>query len=130
MADRSELGRRVATIVSEALDVGVETVRPESSLIDDLDAESLDFLDIIFRLETAFDLKIPEQEIWRGSIDPDEPDSIAAGVARLRTRMPGYRWDRLSDPVTRNDLPRLITVQTIVDYLESQLETQTGSGEP
>ena len=118
---RADLERRVVSIVAAVLSVDDDVVKPHSSLIDDLGAESIDFLDLVFRLENAFGIKIPENEIWRGSIDPadaGDPEAIARAVARLKARMPEFRWDALPSPLTRADLPRLITVQTIIDYLE------------
>ncbi len=118
MAARNHLEARVVQIVAEALAVDPARVQPHSSLLDDLGAESIDFLDILFRIESAFGIKVPEDAMWKGSIDPSDPTSIEAGVRRLKERMPNFRWDRLPDRLTRTDLARLITVQTIVDYLE------------
>lgn len=117
-----DLEMRVRTIVSEALDVPLDQVHGHSSLIADLNAESIDFLDIAFRLESAFDIKIPEEELWRGSLDTTDDASLARGVAELRARMPDFAWHRVPEPLTRGDLPMLITVQTIVDYLRRRLE--------
>jgi acyl carrier protein len=117
MPDRESLESRVIRIVSEALDVNAARVTPHASLMDDLGAESIDFLDILFRIETAFGIKVPEDEMWKGSVDGTDPEAIAAGVQKLRERMPDFRWDRLPARLRREDLPRLITVQTIVDYL-------------
>jgi acyl carrier protein len=78
----------------------------------------------VFRLESAFGIKIPENEIWRGSIDPadvDNPQAVAAAVERLKARMPAFRWSALPARLSRADLPRLITVQTIVEYLERRV---------
>jgi acyl carrier protein len=122
--DREALQARVVAIVAEALDVESSTVKPYSSLIDDLGAESIDFLDVVFRLETAFSIRIPEDEIWKGSLgslDPNDPAGMMDAIARLRERMPEFRWDRLPAQLTRQDLPRLITIQTIVDYLYTHL---------
>jgi acyl carrier protein len=112
---------RVKTIVAEALDVPLDRVRPHSSLVADLNAESIDFLDIEFRLESAFDIRIPEQDIWRGSLDTTDDASIGRGIAELRARMPDFPWHRVPEPFTRADLPMLITVQTIVDYMRRRL---------
>lgn len=117
---------RVVRVVAEALDVDPERVRPHSSLIDDLGAESIDFLDILFRIETDFGLKIQENDMWRGSIDGDDPDSIKTAVARLKARMPDFGWDRFPSTPTKADLPRLITVQTIVDYLRARQAEDSG----
>jgi acyl carrier protein len=123
------LEARVTEIVAEALDVPGSDISLQSSLIDDLGAESIDFLDILFRLETAFQIKIPEDELWKGSIDPSDPASVEAGVGELRRRMPEFRWDRLPVRLTRESLPRLITVQTIVDYLSRRQPGTAARGE-
>jgi acyl carrier protein len=127
---RDDIAARVTSIVADALDVPASEVTPSASLIDDLGAESIDFLDILFRVESAFGIKIPEQDMWRGSIDPSSADSIAAGLAQLRARMPSYAWDRLPARVTPQDLPRLITLQTVVDYLVARLETDATAETP
>jgi len=120
---RAEIEDRVRTIVSEALDRPAAEVREESSLIDDLGAESIDFLDLVFRLETAFGIKIPEDRIWAGSQDlADAPEEeMAERLRRLRAERPAFRWDRFPDGVRKEDLPRLLTVRTIVDFLERAL---------
>jgi acyl carrier protein len=120
--ESADIGTRVKAVVAEALDVPLDTVHAHASLIADLNAESIDFLDILFRLESEFDIKIPEEEIWRGSIDTTDEASIAAGIAHLRTRLPEFPWHRLPEPMTRGDLPMLITVQTIVDYIGRRLD--------
>jgi len=116
-----DMDARVRHIVASALDVPVERVENHSSLINDLGAESIDFIDIVFRLESAFDIEIPQEDMWKGSIDGSDEASIAAGVARLKAAMPDFRWDALPEKLTRNELPALITVQTITDYLRKRL---------
>ena len=53
----------VSATIADALGCDVEDVKPDASLIDDLDAESIDFLDMVFRLERAFKIKIPRGKI-------------------------------------------------------------------
>ena len=120
---RSEIGDRVRSIVAEALDRPLAEVRDDASLIDDLGAESIDFLDLVFRLESAFGIKIPEEQIWAGSLGlaGASDAEIQEGVRKLRAELPGFRWDRFPDRVAKQDLPRLLTVRTIVDYLERAL---------
>jgi acyl carrier protein len=127
----SEIEVRVLSIVADALDQPAERVTLDSSLVDDLGAESIDFLDIVFRLESAFGLKIPEEEIWAGSFDGlgDDPGAIEARLSELKVRRPGFRWDRLPSRPTRSDLPRLITVGTVVEYLEKRLSGGAASPE-
>ena len=121
--DREELARKVREIVADALDRSLSEVTPHASLIDDLGAESIDFLDIVFRLEGEFGLKIPEDEIWKGSASllEERPEALEERLALLRAKMPGFRWDRFPARPSRKDLPRLITAETIVEYLERVL---------
>lgn len=123
MTTDSTISARVVAIVAEALAVDPARVELHSSLTDDLGAESIDFLDIVFRIEDAFALKIPDEELWKGSVDTSSEASIEAGVLALKARMPSFHWDRFPEHPTKTDLPRLITVQTIVDYLERRLRT-------
>jgi acyl carrier protein len=93
MMSSADMPQRVTAIVAEALNVPVEKVTPSASLIDDLGAESIDFLDILFRLETAFNIKIRETELWG-----NRPADQAAGP----------------------ELARRITVQTIIRHLQER----------
>jgi acyl carrier protein len=115
---------RIRVVVASALDVPIERVTDHASLINDLGAESIDFIDIVFRLETDFGIEIPQEEIWKGSIDPSDEASIAAGIARLKAAMPEFRWDALPARLTKNDLPALITVSTITHYMRKRLNEQ------
>jgi acyl carrier protein len=120
----AEIETRVKAVVAKALDVPLDEVRNAASLIDDLGAESIDFIDIVFRLETEFEMTISEDEIWRGSFDGTDEAAIAAGVARMKARMPEFRWDRFPGAITSAQLPSLITVQTVVDFMRRQLNGQ------
>jgi len=111
---------RVAMIVAEALSVPVARVTPSASLIDDLGAESIDFLDILFRVETAFAVKIRETELWGGAIDRTSPQTIAASIEQLKIQQPDYRWDRLPARPAPSDLPRLIHLQTTIRHLQDR----------
>lgn len=126
--NRQELEARVTEIVGEALEKRPEDVQLHSSLIDDLGAESIDFLDIVFRVEHAFGLKISDQEIWSGEFDLVKagPEEREAAIQVLKERMPEFRWDRFSGGIAERDFPRLITVRTIVDYLERTLRGKEG----
>jgi acyl carrier protein len=119
----ADLTARVIRVVGEALARNPEEIFLHSSLVDDLGAESIDFMDIAFRLEDELDVQIPDDALWRGTFAPGEltPQVLEAGLAALRRRLPDFRWDRFPDGVQPRDLPRLATVSTIVTYLEEQL---------
>lgn len=122
---RGDLEPRVRQIVASALDRPLDEVQRHSSLINDLGAESIDFIDIVFRLETEFGIEIPQEEIWAGSIDASDDATLAAGIERLKAAMPDFRWGALPATMTKADLPALITVQTVTDYLRRRLERES-----
>ena len=117
---------KVQDLLSDALGVDTEEVSPESTLQGDLGAESIDFLDIVFRLEKSFAIKIPKGELF-----PDEvlnnPDYVedgrmtSAGVEVLKQAMPHADFaDFENDPIVSR-VPDLFTVKTIVNYVEGKL---------
>lgn len=124
-----DIQAKVIDIVADALDMPRHEVQPHSSLLDDLGAESIDFIDIVFRLENAFDTMVPTEELWAGSqkVDASDPDSLARGVAHLRASMPEFAWERFPGTVAKRDLPRLITVSTIAAYLHSHLASEAAA---
>lgn len=126
--NRRETTDRVRGVVAAALDHPLDRVTLDASLIDDLGAESIDFLDISFRLETEFGIEIPEDEVWKGAFEgvPDDPDAIAERLAAVRRERPDFAWERLPSRLTRRELPRLITVRTVVEYLERRLGAEPG----
>src|SRR5881296_3684626 len=96
---------KVAATMADALGCDVEEVKSQASLIDDLGAESIDFLDIVFRLERAFKVKIPRGKIVeeaRGELSESqfEQSSIVseAGVARLKTFLSEVPPERIKTP--------------------------------
>jgi acyl carrier protein len=122
-----DLEARVLRIVADALDHDPGEVGLHASLIDDLGAESIDFIDIQYRVETEFGLELAEDELWRGAIDLDDPAVLDGdrvrpeALARLRERLPHVDWQRFPGGLKRADLPRLITPRTVVEALEPLL---------
>jgi acyl carrier protein len=100
----------------------------ESSLIIDLGAESIDFLDIVFRLEKTFKIKIPKGELFPEKLLTDarfvkDGRITAAGIEELKKRVPNGNWETFSkDPLVSN-LGDVFTVGMIVDYLSEKLTT-------
>ena len=88
------ISARVAEVLVEALNVEEDEIRPAATLQGDLGAESIDFLDIVFRLEREFGIKIPHGELFPDSIFRGGPDLVSdgqvtdRGMAELRSRMP------------------------------------------
>ncbi len=110
---------KVAQIVSDALGCDLDEVKPTSSLIEDLDAESIDFLDLVFRLEKGFGVKIPRGKIVedaRGPLPESEFEAkgivTEAGLARLRDFLAEVPAERFKTPLKASDVPRLFTTET------------------
>ena len=93
MADKDEIFGKVKECLVEALGVEEDEVKVDASLTGDLGAESIDFLDIVFRLEKAFNIKIPRGDLFPENIlaSPEfvkEGKLTPQGVAELKRRMP------------------------------------------
>ena len=109
----------VAKTIADALGCDVDDVKLNVSLIEGLDAESIDFLDLVFRLERSFKLKIPRGKIVedsRGDLSEAEFEQkgivTPAGMERLRAFLSEVPADRFSAPMKAADIPRLFTAET------------------
>src|SRR5216683_2957480 len=94
MPTQDEIYSKVSATLVEALNVDEEDIKPTATLQGDLGAESIDFLDIVFRLEREFGIKIPRGELFPESIFQGDPEFVEnghvtdKGLAELRARMP------------------------------------------
>src|SRR2546427_10809785 len=94
MPSREEIYTKVSATLVEALGVEEDDIAPSATLQGDLGAESIDFLDIVFRLEREFGIKIPRGELFPESIFQGDPEFVQdgrvtdKGLAELRARMP------------------------------------------
>ena len=109
----------VAATVADALGCDEDEVTPQASLIEDLNAESIDFLDIVFRLERAFKIKIPRGKIVenaRGTLSEGEFEQkgvvTEVGMAQLKTYLSEVPPERFKSPMKVADIPRLFTPET------------------
>ncbi len=110
---------KVADIIADALGCDEDEVKPDSSLINDLDAESIDFLDIVFRLEREFKVKIPRGkavEEARGELSEEEFEQAGvvtdAGFEKIKGFMTEVPADRFSSPMKSAEIPKLFTTET------------------
>jgi acyl carrier protein len=121
----------VAETIADALGCDLDEVKPDASLIEDLGAESIDFLDMIFRLERAFKVKIPRGKIVenaRGTLSEAEFEQNGVltdtGFAQLRTYLSEVPEARFRKPTKVKDIPRLFTPETFCKLvLAAQRET-------
>ena len=127
----TEIAETVRTIVAEALGRPETDVHATSSLMSDLGAESLDFLDIVFRLEREFDIQITRGEMERASRGDMTADEFAPGgvisergLARLRELMP-EATDRIQPGLRPSTILTLFTVQTFANMVIGKREGRT-----
>src|SRR3569833_3455509 len=90
---RDEIYKKVQAVLVDALGVDEDEVTPNAVIRDDLGAESIDFLDIMFRLEKSFGIKIPRGEMVPENLTNDPnlvKDGVVtpAGIAMLKEKMP------------------------------------------
>lgn len=111
----------VREIVAESLSRPLEQVQLDSNLMDDLGAESLDFLDIVFRIERAFEIQITRGEMERaarGDLSEEEfaPGGVISerGLARLRELMP-EAGERIVPGLRPTQILTLFTVRTFAN---------------
>jgi len=122
----------VAEKVADALGCDLDQLKPDASLIDDLGAESIDFLDVVFRLERAFKVKIPRGRILeeaRGDLTTAEFERggtvTDAGLERLKSYLSEVPAERFSSPLKVADIPRLFTVETFCRLVIRQQRAAT-----
>ncbi|MGB2823950.1 MAG: phosphopantetheine-binding protein [Phycisphaerae bacterium] len=113
---------KVQDVLVEALGVDEEEVTPEAKISADLGAESIDYLDITFRLEKAFDIKIPRGELVPEQLlnDPQYVQNgrlTPEGVAQLKQRMTHADLSEFEKDPEVAKIMDLFTVQTIVNYV-------------
>ena len=132
MPTRDEIYTKVSATLVEALNVDEDDVTPEATLQGDLGAESIDFLDIVFRLEREFGIKIPRGELFPESIFEGDPEFVqdgrvtAKGRAELRARMPFADLSEFEKDPELSHIGDLFTVDLITRYIEGKLGQEGG----
>jgi acyl carrier protein len=126
MPSQEQIFEKVKVALVDALGVDEEEVTPTATMVGDLGAESIDFLDIVFRLEKAFDIKIPRGELFPEDILNNaeylsDGKVTAAGIAQLKKRMPFADLSKFEVNPVVQDFVLVLTVQDLVRYVESKL---------
>ena len=127
MPTQDEIYSKVSATLIEALNVDEDEVKPTATLHGDLGAESIDFLDIVFRLEREFGIKIPRGELFPESIFQGDPEFVQdgrvteKGLAELRARMPFADLSAFEKDPQVSGISDLFTVEMITRYIEGKL---------
>ena len=128
MPSQEEIFTKVSATLVEALNVDEEEIKPASTLQGDLGAESIDFLDIVFRLEREFGIKIPRGELFPESIFQGDPEFVQdgkltpKGLAELKERMPFADLTKFEQNPDFEGLRDLFTVDLISRYIKTKLD--------
>jgi acyl carrier protein len=131
MLTREQIFEKIREVLEEALGVETDEVTENASLTADLEAESIDFLDIVFRLEKTFSTTEKPFKIEQGELFPENlmenPEWIAdgkftdSGMAMLRERMPHVDFSSFESDRDLDKVAELITVKSIIDFVERKL---------
>jgi acyl carrier protein len=127
MPTKEEVFEKIQAALVDALGVDEEDVTPTATLVGDLGAESIDFLDIVFRLEKSFNIKIPRGELFPEDILTNaqyvhDGKVTETGVAELRKRMPFANLDDFAKKPIVQDFGNLLTVADMCRFVESKVE--------
>src|SRR4051794_11288583 len=130
MPNQTEIYQKVSATLVEALNVDEDEISPKSTLQGDLGAESIDFLDIVFRLEREFGIKIPRNELFPESIFQGDPEFVqdgkvtGKGLEELRSKMPFADLTEFEKNPQLSRLSDLFTVDMITRYIQGKLESK------
>ncbi|RAS65880.1 acyl carrier protein [Lentzea atacamensis] len=125
----TELGEKVRAIVGEALALEPDEVIGDATLLNDLGAESIDLLDILFRIERSFGVRIEAAELAdyvQGGI-PDEEfgdaDEMVSerGMAQLLLVMPQLETGARVSRIKADEVMGLFTVDNLEQLVRSRL---------
>ncbi|MEU9717060.1 phosphopantetheine-binding protein [Streptomyces sp. NPDC047976] len=131
MTNNASLDAIVQNSIAEALGLDTEEVVPDATLLGDLDAESIDLLDILFRIERASGVKVKMAdltEVIQGGISDedfaDEDDVITAvGLAQLKKVLPQIDTDALAGKLVADEVLTLFTVQNLTDMVSERADS-------
>jgi acyl carrier protein len=127
MPTQEEIFDKVREALVDALGVDEDEVTPGATLRGDLDAESIDFLDIVFRLEKAFDIKIERGELipmdLLENVDYVSDGKVnAEGIKQLKARMPFADLTKFEANPNVQSLGEQLTVQDMCRFVEHKLK--------
>jgi acyl carrier protein len=123
---RDDIYEKVRDVLADVLALDEDEVTPAAVLKSDLGAESIDFLDIVFRLEQSFGFKIGEGELFPNNVAQD-PDYVqdgkvtAKGITALKERLPHADFSKLEADPRISRVADIFTVDAVVNFVERKL---------
>lgn len=125
---RDEIFKKVQEVLDDALGVDEDEVTPDASLTRDLGAESIDFLDIAFKLEQAFGFKVAQGELFPENV-ADNPELVQdgrvtdKGLAMLKEQLPHVDFSQFERNPEVTKVAEIFTVDAIVNFVQRKLQT-------
>ena len=122
-----EIFEEVREVLVDALGLDDDEVTENATLMGDLGAESIDFLDIVFRLEKSFGIKIPREELFPAESLLSNPEFVSngkltdKGIAEFKQRMPHSDLSSFQEDPDINRLPDLFNVGSVVNFVDLKL---------
>ncbi len=119
--------KEVQEVLVDALGLDDDEVTEDATLMGDLGAESIDFLDIVFRLEKTFGIKVPREELFPAESLMNNPEFVSngkltdKGLVEFKAKMPHTDFSGFETDPDINKLPDLFTVKSIVNFVEQKL---------
>ncbi|HIJ67295.1 MAG TPA: acyl carrier protein [Planctomycetes bacterium] len=126
--NRDEIYGEVKEVLIDALGLDDEEVTESATLMGDLGAESIDFLDIVFRLEKSFGIKIPREELFPAESLMNNPEYVSngkltdKGMTELKAKMPHTDISTFQEDPDVNKMADLFTVAAVVNFVEGKLK--------
>ena len=123
---------KVREVLVDSLGLDEDEVVSEAKLAADLGAESIDFLDIVFRLEKSFGVKIEQSELFPDNVLND-PQYVTdgrvtdKGIEELKQRLPYAKLDEFESSRNVDEFPNIFTVDTIVRFAQAKLASEQSS---
>lgn len=126
MPVNEEVFGKVREALVDALGVDDDEVTEEATMVGDLGAESIDFLDIVFKLEKAFGISIPRDELFPDDILTNaefvtDGKVTADGLTKLKERMPFADLTRFEKNPVVQDFGNLLTVKDLCNYVTTKV---------
>lgn len=129
VASRDEIFEKVKEVLEYALGADADEVTKDATLIGDLGAESIDFLDISFKLEQEFGIKIEQGELFPENLMQDETlveDGALTdkGMEMLKERMPHVDLSAVEADRRVDQLSEVFTVSSLIDFIDRKIQAQ------
>ena len=125
---RDEVFDKVKDVLVDALGVDDDEVSEDATLTGDLGAESIDFLDIVFKLEQAFGFKIQQGELFPENVT-ENPEFVKdgrvteKGLAALKQRLPHADFSKFEQDPEVTKVAEIFTVDAVVNFVDRKLQT-------